>query len=169
MPRGEYTTIPVERETRDLLKRLGRKDERYEDIIRGLLRQVLPLREEGAVPLPVREEVYRFLQHLGEAMRDAESMTPVDVKDLPARLLSKVCLVLGYRGDSFLDMGFSRVASAKIATFLGTDDDFTALSMVVVGSMNSLIERFGVKELKPVLEEVVRILVRRKALKEDSS
>ena len=37
---GEKTTILVFKETRDLLKRLGRKDESYDDVIRRLIGEV---------------------------------------------------------------------------------------------------------------------------------
>jgi hypothetical protein len=35
---GETTTIPLTKETRDLLKRYGRKGETYDELIRRLLR-----------------------------------------------------------------------------------------------------------------------------------
>jgi len=34
----EITTIPVSKEVRDLLKKAGRKDETYDDILRNLLK-----------------------------------------------------------------------------------------------------------------------------------
>jgi len=34
----ETTTIPVSKEVRDLLKKAGRKDETYDDILRNLLK-----------------------------------------------------------------------------------------------------------------------------------
>ncbi|MBS3053898.1 MAG: hypothetical protein J4469_05350 [Candidatus Aenigmarchaeota archaeon] len=34
----ETTTIPVSKEVRDLLKKTGRKDETYDDILRNLLK-----------------------------------------------------------------------------------------------------------------------------------
>ena len=34
----ETTTIPISKEVRDALKRLGRKDETYDDILRNLLK-----------------------------------------------------------------------------------------------------------------------------------
>ena len=37
---GEKTTILVFKETRDLLKRVGRKDESYDDVIRRLIKEV---------------------------------------------------------------------------------------------------------------------------------
>ena len=37
---GEKTTILVFKETRDLLKNLGRKDESYDDVIRRLMKEV---------------------------------------------------------------------------------------------------------------------------------
>ena len=37
---GEKTTIPVYKETRDLLKKMGRKDETWDDLIRRLMREV---------------------------------------------------------------------------------------------------------------------------------
>ncbi len=36
----ETTTIPISKEVRDALKRVGRKDETYDDIIRNLLKAV---------------------------------------------------------------------------------------------------------------------------------
>ncbi|HLD39476.1 MAG TPA: hypothetical protein VJB05_04155 [archaeon] len=34
----ETTTIPISKEVRDLLKKTGRKDETYDDILRNLLK-----------------------------------------------------------------------------------------------------------------------------------
>ena len=34
----ETTTIPISKEVRDALKRVGRKDETYDDILRNLLK-----------------------------------------------------------------------------------------------------------------------------------
>ncbi len=34
----ETTTIPISKEVRDLLKKTGRKDETYDDVIRNLLK-----------------------------------------------------------------------------------------------------------------------------------
>ena len=34
----ETTTIPISKEVRDLLKRAGRKDQTYDDILRNLLK-----------------------------------------------------------------------------------------------------------------------------------
>ena len=58
---GETTTIPLSKETRDLLKRYGQKGETYDDLIRRLLevaeqvefarRQKRILEEEEFVPL----------------------------------------------------------------------------------------------------------------------
>ena len=58
---GETTTIPLSKETRDLLKRFGQKGETYDDLIRRLLeiaeqmefaqRQKRILAEEEFVPL----------------------------------------------------------------------------------------------------------------------
>ncbi|MHA1654818.1 MAG: DUF7557 family protein [Candidatus Thorarchaeota archaeon] len=58
---GDTTTIPLSRETRDLLKRFGRKGETYDELIRRLLaiaeqiefaeRQKRILAEEVFVPL----------------------------------------------------------------------------------------------------------------------
>ena len=58
---GETTTIPLTKETRDLLKRYGRKGETYDELIRRLLRvaeqvefarrQKRILEEEEFVPL----------------------------------------------------------------------------------------------------------------------
>ena len=58
---GETTTIPLSRETRDLLKRYGQKGETYDELIRRLLvlaeqvefarRQRRILEEEEFVPL----------------------------------------------------------------------------------------------------------------------
>ena len=58
---GETTTIPLSKETRDLLKRFGHKGETYDDLIRRLLviaeqiefaqRQKRILAEEEFVPL----------------------------------------------------------------------------------------------------------------------
>ena len=58
---GETTTIPLTKETRDLLKRYGRKGETYDELIRRLLevaeqvefarRQRRILEEEEFVPL----------------------------------------------------------------------------------------------------------------------
>ena len=39
MHMGEKTTILVFKETRDLLKRVGRKDESYDDVIRRLIKE----------------------------------------------------------------------------------------------------------------------------------
>jgi hypothetical protein len=36
----ETTTIPISKEVRDALKRVGRKDETYDDILRNLLRSL---------------------------------------------------------------------------------------------------------------------------------
>ena len=59
---GDTTTIPLSKETRDLLKKFGQKDETYDDLIRRLLeiagqiefarRQQRILAEEEFVPLP---------------------------------------------------------------------------------------------------------------------
>ncbi|TET10154.1 MAG: hypothetical protein E3J86_06435 [Candidatus Thorarchaeota archaeon] len=58
---GETTTIPLTKETRDLLKRYGQKGETYDELIRRLLevaehfefarRQKRILEEEEFVPL----------------------------------------------------------------------------------------------------------------------
>ena len=58
---GETTTIPLRKETRDLLKRYGRKGETYDELIRRLLdvaekvefarKQKRILEEEEFVPL----------------------------------------------------------------------------------------------------------------------
>ena len=58
---GETTTIPLSKETRDLLKRYGQKGETYDELIRRLLevaeqfefarRQKRILEEEEFVPL----------------------------------------------------------------------------------------------------------------------
>ena len=58
---GETTTIPLTKETRDLLKKYGQKGETYDDLIRRLLhlaeqvefarRQKRILEEEEFVPL----------------------------------------------------------------------------------------------------------------------
>ena len=58
---GETTTIPLTKETRDLLKRFGQKGETYDELIRRLLqvaeevefarRQKRILEEEEFVPL----------------------------------------------------------------------------------------------------------------------
>lgn len=58
---GETTTIPLSKETRDLLKRYGKKGETYDELIRRLLevaeqvefarRQKRILEEEEFVPL----------------------------------------------------------------------------------------------------------------------
>ena len=58
---GETTTIPLSKETRDLLKRFGQKGETYDNLIRRLLeiaeqiefaqRQKRILAEEEFVPL----------------------------------------------------------------------------------------------------------------------
>ncbi|MHA2380446.1 MAG: DUF7557 family protein [Candidatus Thorarchaeota archaeon] len=58
---GETTTIPLTKETRDLLRRYGRKGETYDELIRRLLnvaeqvefarRQKRILEEEEFVPL----------------------------------------------------------------------------------------------------------------------
>jgi hypothetical protein len=58
---GETTTIPLTKETRDLLKRFGRKGETYDELVRRLLtiteevefgnRQKRILAEEEFVPL----------------------------------------------------------------------------------------------------------------------
>ena len=58
---GETTTIPLRKETRDLLKRYGRKGETYDELIRRLLdvaekvefarRQKRILEEEEFAPL----------------------------------------------------------------------------------------------------------------------
>ena len=58
---GETTTIPLSKETRDLLKKFGQKGETYDDLIRRLLeiaeqiefveRQKRILAEEEFVPL----------------------------------------------------------------------------------------------------------------------
>ena len=59
---GDTTTIPLSKETRDLLKKFGQKGETYDDLIRRLLeiagqiefarRQQRILAEEEFVPLP---------------------------------------------------------------------------------------------------------------------
>jgi hypothetical protein len=108
--------------------------------------------------VPDDQYIYDYLLNLQSAVDDAESMTPIDISDLPSRFLSKVFIGLGYKSDGFFDFGIRRTAKTRVATFMGTDE-YTTRSMLVLGSLNGLIEYDGVKELTPFVDVITRILV----------
>ena len=56
------TTIPVSKETRDALKRLGRKDETYDDILKNLVKAV---------------EIRKFYDEI-ERILETEEFVPLD-------------------------------------------------------------------------------------------
>ena len=56
------TTIPLHKETRDALKRAGRKDETYDDIIKSLLKA---------------KEIKKFYDDM-ESIADTEEFVPLD-------------------------------------------------------------------------------------------
>lgn len=58
----ETTTIPISKEIRDALKRVGRKDETYDDILRNLLRSL---------------EIKKFYDEM-ERILETEEFVPLD-------------------------------------------------------------------------------------------
>ncbi|HLC67825.1 MAG TPA: hypothetical protein VJI12_02975 [archaeon] len=58
----ETTTIPISKEVRDALKRTGRKDETYDDVIRNLLKAA---------------EIKKFYDEM-ERILETEEFVPLD-------------------------------------------------------------------------------------------
>ena len=140
--------IFVNQDDKARLKKLGNAGDSIGNVVSQLL----------ANYVPEDQYIYDYLLNLQSAVDDAESMTPIDVSDLPSRFLSKVFIGLGYKSDGFFDFGVRRTAKTRVATFLGTDE-YTTRSMLVLGSLNGLIEYDGVSELKPFVDVITRILV----------
>ena len=140
--------IFVNQDDKARLKKLGNAGDSIGNVVSQLLENYVP------------EDQYicDYLLNLQSAVDDAESMIPIDVSDLPSRFLSKVFIGLGYKSDGFFDFGVRRTAKTRVATFLGTDE-YTTRSMLVLGSMNGLIEYDSVSELKPFVDIITRILV----------
>ncbi len=59
----DLTTIPLERKTREILKRFGRKGETYNDIVKKLIRYM---------------EKQRFMQTQYEKLREKEKFIPLE-------------------------------------------------------------------------------------------
>jgi len=146
--KDDMKRIFVNEDDKVRLKRLGKLG----DSIGSVLSQLL------SSYVPEDQYVYDYLLNLQCAVDDAESMIPIDVSDLPSRFLSKVFIGLGYKSDGFFDFGVRRTAKTRVATFLGTDE-YTTRSMLVLGSLNGLIEYDGVRELLPFVDAITRILV----------
>ena len=140
--------IFVNQDDKVRLKRLGNVGDSIGSVVSQLL----------AYYVPEDQYIYDYLLNLQSAVDDTESMIPIDVSDLPSRFLSKVFIGLGYKSDGFFDFGVRRTAKTRVATFLGTDE-YTTRSMLVLGSMNGLIEYDSVSELKPFVDIITRILV----------
>ena len=143
-------TIKVRPSTKERLRRLGNIGDSYDAVIRRLLAQA----EKGGGEASIPEEVLSFLEEVAEA----SDGVIVDVGDALSRLIAKLGVVLGYRGEGFTDWGVRDVAKAKIVTFLGSDDPLTLKTAILNQTLNSLIEEDGIKELIPLRDEILYTL-----------
>jgi len=141
--------VRVRRSTKEALFRLRRMGDSYDAVIRRLLAQA---EKGGEASIP--EEVLSFLEEVAEA----SDGVIVDVGDALSRLIAKLGVVLGYRGEGFTDWGVREVAKAKIVTFLGSDDPLTIKTAILTHTLNSLIEEEGIKELIPLRDEILYTL-----------
>jgi len=145
----DSSLIRVKLSTKEMLRRLGKMGDSYDAVIRRLLAQA---EKGGEASIP--EEVLSFLEEVAEASDGAI----VDVGDALSRLIAKLGVILGYRGEGFTDWGVRDVAKAKIVTFLGSDDPLTIKTAILNQTLNSLIEEEGIKELIPLRDEILYIL-----------
>ena len=142
--------VRVRRSTKEVLFRLRRMGDSYDAVIRRLLAQA----EKGGGEASIPEEVLSFLEEVAEA----SDGVIVDVGDALSRLIAKLGVILGYRGEGFTDWGVREVAKAKIVTFLGSDDPLTLKTAILTHTLNSLIEEEGIKELIPLRDEILYTL-----------
>jgi len=124
----------------------------YDAVIRRLLVQAENRSEAGEAAIP--EEVLGFLEEVAEASDGAI----VDVGDALSRLIAKLGVILGYRGEGFTDWGLRETARAKIVTFLGIDDPLTLKTVILTQTLNSLIKEDGIQELTPLRDEILYTL-----------
>jgi len=100
--------------------------------------------------IPVSEETWASLTHLAED----GSEEALHVGDVVAFLIRLTALALGVRGTGDLN-GFK----AKFRMIQPLEDDYVIRAVVAAEALNAIILFHGVGELKPLLDEAVRILL----------
>jgi len=143
------TSIRIDKPIAEQLKALGKKGESYNDVVQRLL-------SKAQINVPVESELYGFLLQLVQAM--GKGVKVVDVSSTLGETVAKLGAVSGFRGENFRDWGVQETAKATMITFLGIDDPFKLMSTMMTQTINTLIERFGAYEFKPVLEQALEAL-----------
>ena len=142
----ESTQIHLKKSERSLLRNLQQPGETYGETIIRIIQD-----ETVAVHLPAG--LYNLFNQL--AIRMSEETRPVAVNSLFSRFVTRFGAFFGFRGESFWDWGAQESAKANMIMFCDIDDDYTVLSAAVTQAMNTLIERYDVYELAPVLDQAL--------------